>query len=884
MEDTEQLYSRQIAAYGQNSMNKISKLKILIYGIRGLGIEISKNIILAGPERVTIFDDSKITRDDLCSNFYIDEKDIGSRKDEISIKKLSELNNHVKCDVLKVENLEECIKEYNILIVTEIMEIDYIKKLDRICQANKSGFIYCLVFGLSFYCFVDFGEHVISNLGNNDIRKYFIKDIIRGKNTIITIDNEFDNFDLNEDEYVIFKQIKGMKQLMDGKKRKIKNCQDDKFEIDEDSSNYEDYIQGGIVEEIVESIKINNQLFENLLHLPEQCEYVNERNIELNMHLAFLTLHEYYKNQKKLPENNKNDQTTILNITNDIYNKYKNEWCKNINIDEGFLNDIYKYAKCEISPICGYGGGVVSQEIIKYIGIYKPINQWFRAEFTGILDKDVNHEITLKDTRYNEQILIFGDEAQNKLEKLNIFMIGSGAVGCELLKYFAMMGIATNPKSLITLTDHDRIEKSNLSRQFLFRENDIGNLKSECAIKAVKLMNNKINCIAMQEFVNDKTETIFNQEFLKKQSAVIIAVDNFEARTYISEQCEKYNIPYFNCGTDGPYANVEAFIPGKTVKSSYPENYKKIVPPCTLKMFPSSINHCILWTLDHFEKYFNNNIINVKNMNYNINKFYEDMEKILDLRTQFYQIKKYFKLLKIANSKNFDKCIKYSIKKYHRFYINKINNILKLYPPDKINKDTGLKFWTGNKILPHPLFFNINDDICFEFVKSFSCLLAKCLDIDIYNININEYIIKISNQTIIKPPKFKSFENKAYYEGKISEIKIEIDKYLKENKNIINYNPTQYEKDTTDINQINFITYTSNLRARNYNIENLDKIKIKIIAGKIMPALITSTSSIAGLLALQLYVISQNSNCKTFRTGILDLSDNTLALGIPQLK
>lgn len=884
MEDTEQLYSRQIAAYGQNSMNKISKLKVLICGIRGLGVEISKNIILAGPERVTIFDDNKITREDLCSNFYIDENDIGSRRDEISIKKLSELNNHVKCDYLKTQNLEECNKEYNILIVTEVMEIDYIKKLDRICQANKCGFIYCLVFGLSFYCFVDFGEHVINNLGNNDIRKYFISDIIKGKNTIITIDNEFDDFDLNEDEYVIFKQIKGMKQLMDGKKRKIKNCQDDKFEIDEDSSNYDEYIQGGIVEEIVESIKVNNKLFEDLLHLPEQCEYVNQKNIELNMHLAFLSLHEYYKNQKKLPENNKNDLTNILNITNDIYNKYKNEWCKKINIEEGFLKDIYKYAKCEISPICGYGGGVVSQEIIKYIGIYKPINQWFRAEFTGILDKDVNHEITSKDSRYKDQLLIFGDEVQNKLEKLNIFMIGSGAVGCELLKYFALMGIATNPESLITLTDHDRIEKSNLSRQFLFRENDIGNLKSECAIKAVKTMNNKINCIAMQEFVNDKTESIFNQDFLKKQSAVIIAVDNFEARTYISEQCEKYNIPYFNCGTDGPYANVEAFIPGKTVKSSYPENYKKIVPPCTLKMFPSSINHCILWTLDHFEKYFNKNIINVKNMNYNINKFYEDMDKILDLRTQFYQIKKYFKFLKIANSKNFDKCIKYSIKKYHRFYINKINTILKFYPPDKINKDTGLKFWTGNKILPHPLIFNINDEICFEFVKSFSCLLAKCLDIDINNININEYIIKISNQTEIKPPKFKSFENKAYYEEKINEIKKEIDKYLKENKNIINYKPTQYEKDTTDINQINFITYTSNLRARNYNIENLDKIKIKIIAGKIMPALITSTSSIAGLLALQLYVISQNSNCKTFRTGVLDLSDNTLALGIPQLK
>ncbi len=883
MDDTDQLYSRQIAAYGSNSMNKISKLKVLISGIRGLGIEIAKNIILAGPEKVTIFDENNITTQDLCSNFYSEEKDIGSRRDVINLQKLSELNNHVKCDYIKEGQLEDHIKEYDILIITEIMEIDNIIKLDKICHINKKGFIYCLVFGLSFYCFVDFGEHEINNINNNDIRKYFIKDITKGESTIITIDNEFDDFDLNEDEYIIIKDIKGMKQLLDGKKRKIKNPEEDKFEIDEDSTNYEDYIRGGVVEEIVENINIKNKKLEEMLNFPEQCEYVNQKNLEINMHLAFLALHEYYKKYKKLPENNKEDLAQILDFTKDIYLKNQNNWCKNIDLNEEFLNDIYKYSKCEISPICGYGGGVVSQEIIKYIGIYKPINQWFRAEFVGILDKEVNHDNILKGSRYNDQLLIFGDESQKKLENFNIFMIGAGAVGCELLKYFAMMGIATSPNSIITVTDHDRIEKSNLNRQFLFRENDIGKLKSECAINAVKLMNNKINCVAMQEFVDNKTEKIFSKDFFEKQNAVIIAVDNFEARTYISEQCEKYKIPYFNCGTDGPYAIVEAFIPGKICKSSYPQNYKKIVPPCTLKMFPSSINHCVLWALEHFEKFFNKNIINIKNMNYDLKKFYEDMNKILDLRTQFYQIKKLFKFLKIANSKNFDKCIKYSVKKYHQFYINKINNILKYYPPDKINKDTGLKFWTGNKILPHPLSYDINNEMCFEFVKSFSCLLAKCLGIDNNNININEYIKEFNKKIEIKPPKTKTFENKGYYEEKIKELKDKINNYLSENKNTINYKPIQYEKDTTDIIQINFISYSSNLRASNYNIENIDKIKIKIIAGKIMPALITSTSSVAGLLALQLYVLSQNSNCNTFRTGIMDLSDNTLALGIPQL-
>ena len=881
----ENLYSRQIAAFGTNAMNKIAKLKILIYGLRGLGIEISKNIALSGPEKVAIYDNNNITIDDLGANFYIEEKDIGFRRDEICIKKLSELNHNVKFNILKNGNIEYYIQEYDILIITEIMDIKELIKLNDLCHINKKGFIYCLVFGLSFFCFNDFGEHVITNLNNNDIKKYFIKDIIKGKKTVITIDNELENFELYEDEYIKFKDIKGMKQLLDGNKRKILNSKIDKFEIDEDSSNYDEYIEGGIVEEVRENIYIKNKRFEEMINFPMLCEKnINSENNELNLHLAFLSLHEYFKINKKLPDNKQDDLNNILNITKKIYEKYKNDWCKNINLNEQLLDSIYKYSKCQISPICGYGGGVASQEIIKYIGIYKPINQWFRVQFTPILDNSISHNSTILDSRYKDQILIFGDETQKKLENLNVFLIGTGAVGCELLKYFAMMGISTNENSLLTATDHDRIEKSNLNRQFLFRENDITSLKSKCAIEAIKKMNNKINCKYMEEYVCKETEIIFNKEFFEKQNAVIIAVDNFEARNYISQQCEKYKLPYFNCGTDGPYANVEAFIPGKTVEASYPINYKKVVPDCTLKMFPSSINHCILWTLNHFEKYFNNNIKKAQLMYNNINKFYESMNEYLDLRIQFKKIKNIFKILRLANSKNFDNCIKFSIKKYYNFFIYKINDVLSCYPVDKINQETGLKFWTGNKRMPHPLKFDINDIMCFEFIKSFSCLLSKCLCINIENIKINDYIKEYCNNYHIKNRKKKIYENKKYYENKIIIIKDKINIFLKGNTNNIKFIEIPYEKDSIDINQINFISCCSNLRAKNYNIEQLDKLKIKIIAGKIIPALITSTSSIAGLLALQIYVICQNSNCRTFRIGIMDLSDNTLGLGIPELK
>ena len=92
------------------------------------------------------------------------------------------------------------------------MEIKDLIKIDKICYENKKGFIYCLVFGLTFFCFVNYGEHIINNKSNNTIRNYFIKDITKGKTTTISIGDEFDNFELNENQYIIFKDIKGINQ------------------------------------------------------------------------------------------------------------------------------------------------------------------------------------------------------------------------------------------------------------------------------------------------------------------------------------------------------------------------------------------------------------------------------------------------------------------------------------------------------------------------------------------------------------------------------------------------------------------------------------------------------------------------------------------------
>src|SRR5690606_33231576 len=77
-------------------------------------------------------------------------------------------------------------------------------------------------------------------------------------------------------------------------------------------------------------------------------------------------------------------------------------------------------------------------------------------------------------SRYDAQIAVFGKDFQDKLGRQKFFLCGAGALGCEFLKNFAMMGLGCGEGGAIHVTDMDTIEKSNLNRQFLFRDYDIG--------------------------------------------------------------------------------------------------------------------------------------------------------------------------------------------------------------------------------------------------------------------------------------------------------------------------------------------------------------------------------------------------------------------------
>ena len=128
------LYSRQIGAYGEEMMNKLANLKVLIIGLNGLGIETAKNIILSGPEKVLLFDSKIVKLEDEGSNYFINSQNIGVNRRDIQIlEELKKLNPSISVKSLEnYNNIEQIIQnilslDVNIIVITEILSLESLK-------------------------------------------------------------------------------------------------------------------------------------------------------------------------------------------------------------------------------------------------------------------------------------------------------------------------------------------------------------------------------------------------------------------------------------------------------------------------------------------------------------------------------------------------------------------------------------------------------------------------------------------------------------------------------------------------------------------------------------------------------------------------------------
>lgn len=163
----------------------------------------------------------------------------------------------------------------------------------------------------------------------------------------------------------------------------------------------------------------------------------------------------------------------------------------------------------------------------------------------------------MEQERYNRQILIdgIGLEGQEKLKKSKILIAGAGGLGSPVSLYLAAAGVGT-----IRIVDNDKVSLSNLNRQVLYRNKDIGAGKAETAKAKILELNPQISVDSITESISD--DNVY--DLAEGCDIIVDAVDNFATRYLLNDAAHKKNIPLIYGGVYGLEGALSTIIPFKT--------------------------------------------------------------------------------------------------------------------------------------------------------------------------------------------------------------------------------------------------------------------------------------------------------------------------------
>jgi ubiquitin-activating enzyme E1 len=202
------LYSRQIGTFGIETMGKLIQMKVLIVGLRGLGVETAKNLILAGPRSVTLYDPTIVQWGDLSSNFYTREEHVGKiSRAHASFEQLQELNPYVKVNVIDNLSLEDHAN-FNVVCYTELLRnIDQLNEINEFVRQRNIGFILSTTFGPSGFTFVDYGNNFTVTDPDGEQTKSFIVVNASQTNPCIVTVHEDKRHIFQDGDYIQFREV-----------------------------------------------------------------------------------------------------------------------------------------------------------------------------------------------------------------------------------------------------------------------------------------------------------------------------------------------------------------------------------------------------------------------------------------------------------------------------------------------------------------------------------------------------------------------------------------------------------------------------------------------------------------------------------------------------
>ena len=157
--------------------------------------------------------------------------------------------------------------------------------------------------------------------------------------------------------------------------------------------------------------------------------------------------------------------------------------------------------------------------------------------------------------RYKRQMMLFGEEGQERLKKAHIFIAGAGGLGSPISIYLAVAGVGT-----ITIVDMDVVDQTNLNRQILHYDRDVGKKKTASAEEKLRALNPDITVNAIDVKIEDSNAA----NLIGKADGIVDAMDNYPTRYLLNDIAIAKDIPLFHGGIRGFYGQATTIIPGVT--------------------------------------------------------------------------------------------------------------------------------------------------------------------------------------------------------------------------------------------------------------------------------------------------------------------------------
>ncbi|KAM6300936.1 LOW QUALITY PROTEIN: ubiquitin-like modifier-activating enzyme 7 [Aegotheles albertisi] len=854
-------YSRQWYVLGGGA-RRLAGAQVLVSGLRGTGAQVAAALVLAGTGRVVLHDHGTACTADRSQQFLLGESDIGQNRAEASQRALAELNPSVTVVAHTGELSEDFLASFQVVVLTE-SPLEEQLRVGDFCHAKSICFIVADAKGLAGQLFCDFGEHfTVDDPAEGDPLHAAVQHISQGNPGVVTCvgtedsrGHRFCNGDL-----VTFSRVEGMTELNSQAPIPVRVLDAFKLEIG-NTSSFSPYLRGGLVSQV---------------RLPHTCSYeplrwaLVEPKIQVanpkelprsrSLHAAFQALHSFRRERGHLPRPRAPvDAEQVL------------ELARRLGMPEGPLDEDIVRAFASVSagdlcPVAAVVGALAAQEVLKAITRkFLPLDQWLYIDALECLALEGAAQLTEEDcaprgSRYDGQIAVFGATFQEWLAQQKYLVVGAGAIGCELLKNFAMMGLAAGPGGDLTVTDMDTVALSNLHRQLLYRSADISKPKAVVAAAAVRRLNPDVRVTAHQNQVGPATELLYGDDFFRRLDGVASALDTLEARNYLESRCVRCLTPLLDSGTEGPRGNVLPMVPHLT-KPLGPagDPGDGTFPLCTLRYFPQTIQHTLQWARSEFERLFQLSAEHV-------NRFMEDpafleqlpagtaLEVLEQVRDSLWE-----------RPRDWQDCVRWACRRWQSCYHDAIAQLLLNFPPEH-ESSPGVPFWSGDRSCPHPLTFDPNNNTHLGYVLAAAHLFAQahkvppCSDRAVAQTILRSMDLPpfVPQEGLQIPLTEEQEEAQAPVDhGRLAELTQELAQRRQELAGdeavAVLMEPIYFEKD--DDLHVDFITAASNLRAENYGIPPADWLTSKRITGRIVPAIITTTAAVA-VACLEVYKLA----------------------------